>query len=365
MAPRLSVVVPIYNVERYLRECLDSIAGQTFSDFECVMVDDGSTDTSAAVAREYAAADTRFRLVQQENKGLGAARNTGWRHLDPAADYLAFVDSDDTLPPGAYELMIATLDETGSDFAAGNALRFREAGYYQSHAHSKPFAQTRRSTHVTEIPSLVTDRTAWNKVYRRSFYDGAGVHYPEGLLYEDAPVSVPHHFLATGVDVFSEPIYHWRIREGGEVSITQMKTDPKGLVDRVRSMELVREWLLARPEPEFRDHLRAYDRNSLVEEIPMFFWSVPDGDRAFRAAYQEHVGRLLRAIGPEQIAGLGSLLRLKYRLTLAGRTTAFVAVQRLHRLYRNRGRLRPGRPPVQFMASPPTLVPQSVPQPTS
>ncbi|MER8185265.1 glycosyltransferase [Kitasatospora sp. NPDC094015] len=334
MAPRLSVVVPIYNVERYLPECLDSIAAQAFDDFECVMVDDGSTDGSAAIAEEYAAKDLRFRLVRQANKGLGAARNTGWRHLDPGSEYLAFVDSDDTLPAGAYRLMIDTLDDTGSDFATGNALRLRTTGYSPSHAHRKPFRETRLRTHVTEIPALVTDRTAWNKVYRRSFFDGAGVLYPEGILYEDAPVSVPHHYLAESVDVLSEPVYHWRVREDGDLSITQKKTDPRGLIDRVRSMELVREWLLARPEPRFREHLRSYDRNSLTEEIPMFFWSVPDGDPTYRAAYQQHVGRLLRAIGVDQIDPLGAQLRVKYRLTLANRMHEFVALQRLHRRVR-------------------------------
>ncbi|MDH6112120.1 glycosyltransferase involved in cell wall biosynthesis [Kitasatospora sp. MAP12-15] len=342
MAPRLSVVVPIYNVVPYLEECLDSIAAQTFGDFECVLVDDGSTDDSAAIARAYAAKDDRFRLVEQQNQGLGAARNTGWRHLAEGTEYLAFVDSDDTLPPGAYELMISTLDESGSDFACGNALRFRAAGYYQSPAHSKPFKETRLRTHVSEVPALVTDRTAWNKVYRRSFFDAAGVLYPEGILYEDAPVSVPLHYLAEAVDVLSEPIYHWRVREGGTVSITQMRTDPKGLIDRVRSMELVREWLLARPEPRFGEYLRSYDRNCLVEEIPMFFWSVPDGDPAYRAAYQEHVSRLLRAIGSEQLGGLSEQLRLKYRLTLANRMETFVLLQRLHRLYRRRPRLGGG-----------------------
>ncbi|MGW4694221.1 glycosyltransferase family 2 protein, partial [Kitasatospora cineracea] len=99
MAPRLSVVVPIYNVERYLEECLDSIAAQTFADFECVMVDDGSKDSSAAIAEAYAAKDSRFRLVRQVNKGLGAARNTGYRHISPDSEFLAFVDSDDTMPP--------------------------------------------------------------------------------------------------------------------------------------------------------------------------------------------------------------------------------------------------------------------------
>ena len=339
--PRLSVVVPIYNVERYLEECLDSIAAQTFGDFECVLVDDGSTDSSAAIAEAYVAKDARFRLVQQENQGLGAARNTGWRNIATDSEYLAFVDSDDTLPPDAYRLMVGTLDETGSDFVAGNALRFNAAGYSPSGVHIKPFRETRLKTHITAVPALVTDRTAWNKVYRRSFFDNAGVLYPEGILYEDAPVSVPLHFLAASVDVLSDPIYHWRVREAGEVSITQM-TDPRGLVDRVRSIELVREWLLARPEPEFtRDYLRSYDDNTLVEEIPKFFWLVADGDSAYRTAYQQHVSQLLRTIGTERVDGLSAPLRLKYRLTLANRLTAFIAVHRLHRRYVGlRNRLR-------------------------
>ncbi|MFJ1705059.1 glycosyltransferase family 2 protein [Kitasatospora sp. NPDC088346] len=338
MAPRLSVVVPIHNVERYLDACLDSIAAQTFADFECVMVDDGSTDDSAALAAAHAARDPRFRLVRQPNAGLGAARNTGLRHLTDGTAYLAFVDSDDVVPPGAYELMVTTLDRTGSDFAAGNALRLRASGCSPSHAHRVPFRETRLRTHVSELPSLVTDRTAWNKVYRRSFFEASGLRYPEGILYEDAPVSVPLHYLAETVDVLSEPVYHWRVREDGDLSITQRRTDPRGLVDRVRSIELVRAWLLARPEPRFRTHLHSYDANTLAEELPMFFWSVPDGDRAYREAYQQHVSRLLRAIGTDRLGSLSAPLRIKYRLTLADRTHAFVALQRLHRAYRNRPR---------------------------
>ncbi|MGX4731649.1 glycosyltransferase family 2 protein [Kitasatospora griseola] len=335
MAPRLSVVVPVYNVERYLAECLDSIAAQSFTDFECVLVDDGSTDSSAAVAEQYTARDPRFRLVRQPNRGLGAARNTGVRHLADGTEYVAFVDSDDTLPAHAYRLMISTLDETGSDFAAGNALRLRSTGLEPSHVHRRPFAETRLRTHIGELPALVTDRTAWNKVYRRSFHASAGLEYPEGMLYEDAPVSIPHHFLAKSVDVLSEPVYHWRVREDGDRSITQRRTDPRGLADRVRSIELVRGWLLDRPEPVFREHLRAYDRNTLVEEVPMFFWTVPDGDRDYRHAYHRHVTRLLSAIGPDLLAELPPFLRLKYRLTVAGRLHTLATVQRAHLRVRN------------------------------
>ncbi|WP_035800975.1 bifunctional glycosyltransferase/CDP-glycerol:glycerophosphate glycerophosphotransferase [Kitasatospora mediocidica] len=324
MAPRLSVVVPIYNVERYLEECLESIAAQTMSDLECIMVDDGSKDGSAALAEAFAAKDSRFRLVSKKNAGLGAARNTGLLHLTEGTEFIAFVDSDDTLPPSAYELMITTLDKTGSDFATGNVLRFRAVGHYQSGGHRKPFKDTRLQTHITEIPSLVTDRTAWNKVYRRSFWDAAGILYPEGILYEDAPVSVPHHYMARSVDVLSEPIYHWREREVGEMSITQMRTNPRGLIDRVTSMELVRAWLLKQTDPKYKDYLRSYDENNLVEEIPMFFWDTLDGDQTYRAAYQECVSRLLRAIGPELVRKLRAPLRLKYHLTLQNRMDEFI-----------------------------------------
>src|SRR6478752_4481986 len=106
MPPRLSVVVPVHNVELYLTDCLKSLAEQTMGDLEVVMVDDGSTDDSAALAAAFAGQDGRFRLVSQENGGLGHARNTGVRNCDPGARHLAFVDSDDVLPPRAYELLV-------------------------------------------------------------------------------------------------------------------------------------------------------------------------------------------------------------------------------------------------------------------
>src|SRR5256885_10954123 len=118
--PRISVVVPIYNVEPYLDECLDSIARQTYRDLEVVMVDDGSKDNSPAIAELWASKDERFRLVTQPNGGLGNARNTGIRHA--GGELLAFVDSDDYLAPNAYQLLVEALDETGSGLAARHRL---------------------------------------------------------------------------------------------------------------------------------------------------------------------------------------------------------------------------------------------------
>ncbi len=150
--------MPIYNVGPYLDECLSSIAAQTRDDLQVVMVDDGSTDDSAATAARFADKDSRFTLVRKANAGLGAARNTGLEHA--TGDYLMFVDSDDSLPPYAAELLIGALETTGSDFSCGNVLRYNTRGMRQSPMHRAPFTETRLRTHVRKRPGLLVDRTA-------------------------------------------------------------------------------------------------------------------------------------------------------------------------------------------------------------
>lgn len=326
MPSRLSIVVPVYNVELYLDECLESIAAQTFGDFEVVLVDDGSTDGSAAIAREFADRDDRFRLVLQKNAGLGAARNAGARHISPGTEYLAFVDSDDTMPPDAYQRMIDALDKTGSDFAAGNVKRFRSVGMQQSWGHRAAFGATRLKTHISTFPALVTDRTAWNKVYRRSFWDEHAFQYPEGILYEDAPVSIPAHYFAKSVDVLAACVYHWRVRETGERSITQRSTDPVSVIDRVASVRLVREALQGKPGDTYARYLRDYDRNVLIEELPLIYKHVAEGGAEFRAAFAKEAGGLVREIGTGPWPDLSVADRLKAYLAREGRIEEFVAL---------------------------------------
>ncbi|UQW99783.1 bifunctional glycosyltransferase family 2 protein/CDP-glycerol:glycerophosphate glycerophosphotransferase [Streptomyces sp. RerS4] len=326
MPPRLSIVVPVYNVELYLDECLESIAAQTFDDFEVVIVDDGSTDTSAMIAKTFTERDPRFRLVLQKNAGLGAARNVGFRHASEGSEYIAFVDSDDTMPPHAYERLIGALDETGSDFAAGNVKRFRSVGMQQSWGHRAAFAKTQLATHISKFPALVTDRTAWNKVYRRGFWEEHGFSYPEGILYEDAPVSIPAHYFAKSVDVISDVVYHWRVRETGERSITQRSTDPVSVIDRVTSVRLVREALLAKPGEKYARYLRDYDRNVLSEELPLIYKYVAEGGADFRAAFVKEVGGLIREIGTDPWNDLTVADRLKAYLAREGRVEEFIGL---------------------------------------
>ncbi|MDT0411320.1 MULTISPECIES: bifunctional glycosyltransferase/CDP-glycerol:glycerophosphate glycerophosphotransferase [Streptomyces] len=315
MAPRLSVIVPVYDVEAYLPACLDSLRAQTFHDLEVIMVDDGSPDDSARICAEYAAEDSRFKLVRKENGGLGAARNTGIENLHPASEFLTFVDSDDTVPPDAYRLMMTSLDESGSDFAVGNVLHINDTKVWQSPLHRFLRDYTATRTHITEDSRLLYDRTAWNKIYRRSFWEKHHLAFPEGVLYEDIPATLPAHFLAEAIDVIGEPVYHWRVRQGDVgLSITQRRTDPRAVQDRVSAVEGFSRFLAGRPEPEAQELKRKYDRSVLTSDLPLFMRVLPEGDASFRAEFQQHVNRFLDQIDPQIVLSMPTMVRLKWLL---------------------------------------------------
>ncbi|GAA2891877.1 hypothetical protein GCM10010517_56280 [Streptosporangium fragile] len=306
-APLLSVVVPFHNVVSYIEECLTSLAAQTLEDVEFVLVDDGSGDGSDVIAKGFAARDPRFRILRQETRGPGPARNLGIRHA--RGTYLAFADSDDVVPEGAYELLVGSLEETGSDIACGAVRRLTPEGLVPSSLHVKLFRKPRPRTHIRDCPDLIRDRTVWNKVYRRSFWDGQGLEFPSGL-YEDAPVAVAAHVLASSVDLLNEVVYHWRLRDTGDASITQRRMEASNLEDRAASLCRVQGFLAERA-PKLK---RAFDEMVAT-------WDVRFVYEALEEAGEEEAHRLLdavlpcvEALHPSVVAGLGAARRLELYL---------------------------------------------------
>ena len=110
---KVSIGIPIYNVSEYLHQCLNSVLSQTFTDFEVILVDDGSTDDSFRICQEYVSRDKRFKLIHQENKGLAGARNTCLKHM--TGDFIAWLDSDDWLENDYLERLVSTQAKTGAD----------------------------------------------------------------------------------------------------------------------------------------------------------------------------------------------------------------------------------------------------------
>ncbi|MEW2349568.1 bifunctional glycosyltransferase family 2 protein/CDP-glycerol:glycerophosphate glycerophosphotransferase [Streptomyces sp. NPDC006684] len=327
MAVRLSVIVPIYNVETYLPACLDSLRAQTFQDLEVIMVDDGSPDDSARIAADYAELDERFHLVRKANAGLGAARNTGLEHLSPSSEYIAFVDSDDVIPPDAYRLMVSSLDESGSDFATGNVHHLRGENTWQVPLLKMLSGEAVRRTHISERPALVADRIACNKVWRRTFWDEGTGRFPEGVWYEDTPVTVPAHYRARAVDIIGEPVYFWRLREGeGGLSITQRRTEPQGVYDRVGACLAVSEFLTGRSGPEWTKYKHQYDDRVLRDDLRLFLRVLPEGNAEYHTAFLKAANKYLDTVDPEVVLALPTDLRVQWLLVRKHALTELLAL---------------------------------------
>ena len=311
---RLSIVVPFFNTESYLRDTLASIARQSYEDLEVIMVNDGSTDGSAAIAAGFARADSRFTLVNQPNGGLSNARNTGASHA--TGEFLNFIDGDDLLPRYAYELMVNSLRTTRSDMVAGGVLRYASTGASESPMHTAAFATTALRSHVTKRTALIRDWTAWNKMYRRAFYEEAGLSFPEGILYEDAPVSVRAHVLSSSTDVLAPPIYYWRMREVGALSITQRVSDPGFYLDRLTSMSMVSSFLDERHDTDLR---AVYEATAIAHHFPLIIRSIGGVDAGLQQAFLDAARTYLARLAPGVMDQLSARLREQVGELAAGR----------------------------------------------
>lgn len=206
--PILSIVVPVYKVENYLAECLDSILASTFTDFEILLVDDGSPDTCPAICDEYAKKDTRIKVVHKENGGLSSARNAG---LDIAqGKYIGFVDSDDRILPEMYEHMISALEKEDADIVCCGMRLLRDDGIV------KYFKAWPKETQVyteTDCLWLLLSPNGcgdfyMNKLFRNKFFDD--FRLPEGKVFEDI-YSMHLIFEASEKTVFlPEGLYEYR-----------------------------------------------------------------------------------------------------------------------------------------------------------
>lgn len=312
MTARLSIVVPFFNVEEYVIPCLESLQRQTFGDFEAVLVDDGSTDGTHDLANVFCKNDSRFRIVRQENQGLGPARNTGANEAQ--GELLTFVDSDDLVPHHAYEQMVRSLDATGSDLVAGDARRFNSLGVRDSFVHREPFAVARPATHVFEFPALALDRMAWNKMYQRRFWDDNGFEFP-AILYEDYPVTIKSHVRAKTVDVLAAPVYYWRERDGGEPSITQRKWEIQNLRERVASAESVLDFL-EEEAPQLRPTV---EKHLLQVDVSALAGAVHENDESEHAEIVDLAVRLSQRMLPSVIEESSAFDRVQNHLLVERR----------------------------------------------
>ena len=360
-SPRISVVVAFFNNADDLADCLDSIAAQSQPDLEVIMVDDGSTDHSAGIARAKAAADPRFKLIQPpEHGGPGGARNRGIEHA--RGEYLAFVDGDDVLPANAYELLLHTLERSGSDFVSGAVDRISPKGINPSALHQLAIKGRQTGTHITKTPRLLYDVSVWNKLFRRSFWDAHQLVYPEGVVWEDLRLMAKAHVLAKAVDVIPDVIYYWRERAHGTLSITQSRTSIANLRDRMTALDEIDSFIGAHSTAAL---LRAHQRKALKNDLWLYVQDLHKVTDAYRDEFAERVSGYLDNVGRRVLRSLPATHKLAYYLVRIRATpqlaelAAWLVEQPVRQvpMVRHLGRLRADLP---FRTDSPVRVPGRV-----
>lgn len=218
-----SVIIPVYNVEPYLRECLESVLNQTFTNWEGICVNDGSTDRSAAILEEYAEKDRRFKVITQPNGGLSAARNTG---LDAAkGDYVLFLDSDDWLKLNALEVIANALD--GEDMLCFSGMRYYEET--KSFNPADPLmekAYNSGMSYYDDIALLHRDFAfvcVVLRAYKRSFLVENGLRFKEGIFHEDNLFTPMVCYYAGRVRQIKDCLYDYRVRSSSIMTVANTK----------------------------------------------------------------------------------------------------------------------------------------------
>ena len=223
MTELISIIVPIYNVEEYLKDCLDSIQKQTYQNYDCIMINDGSTDSSREIAETYLV-DSRFRLINQDNQGLSAARNTGLRNLKEESSFVAFVDSDDYLNPLFLEKLAEQISED-VDIIEGSIQSYKEGIYYNLlQIHQDKLVLTTVEEKLEQLWFQGVRISVFPKLYRKSLLNDN--FFPQGFIFEDLAVIPELVTLSRKWVKIQDVLYYYRIREN---SITTKSFSEKNL----------------------------------------------------------------------------------------------------------------------------------------
>ena len=218
--PKLSVVVPIYNVEQYLKKCLDSIVNQTLADIEIICVNDGSTDNSLDIINEYAKNDNRIVVINKKNSGLGAAYNSG---LEIAkGEYIGFVEPDDYISPNMYEELY-NCTYCKPDFVKSDYFQVKDNTVTRANLFKGFTSKNYKSTELQILMFRVLSH--WSAIYKKAFLEKYDIKYSEtpGASYQDIGFARKAYFCADNIYLKNEPYYFYRIHENQSIAQNDVK----------------------------------------------------------------------------------------------------------------------------------------------
>lgn len=215
---KVSIVIPVYNVEKYMKVAVDSAINQTYKNIEIILIDDGSKDNSGIICDEYERIDNRVKVIHQKNKGLSGARNTGIENA--TGKYILFLDSDDYFDLDAAEKLYNAIEEKNADYVVANYTNTDEDGTKWDKVvfdQNKYFGQKLSMDDYTNSFYLMNSGV-WNKIWRKSFLDEINARFVDGALAEDAIFTTYCFMKSTNVYYIPDNVYNYRLRYSDSIS---------------------------------------------------------------------------------------------------------------------------------------------------
>lgn len=236
----VSVIVPVYNTEQYLPRCLDSILSQSFTDFELLLIDDGSTDGSGAICDEYAKKDNRVRVFHKENGGVSLARNVG---LDnEKGEWICFVDSDDELMPNGIQIMVDGIsDEVDSVMAGYKKYGEDNSLIYSIDAEKALIINKKQAIKEMYFPvDYEYQGYAWGKLFRMSELRKRGIRFSEDIFFNEDRLFITQFICSSERNVYysTVPVYKYYERLGGAMMSIRNGFNPKFVTDMTASIRM-------------------------------------------------------------------------------------------------------------------------------
>lgn len=264
MQPLLSIIVPIYNVEQYLDRCIQSILNQTYQNLEIILVDDGATDCSGAIADSYAAKDKRIKVFHKENGGLSDARNYGLEHV--TGDYILFIDSDDFIVNIMCERLITVASSNNADIVSCNYYIYRGDDDISIHTMSvQDDKRTFTGMDMLRYYLLKTEpfdlNVVWNKIFKLDLFNGVEpVRFPKGRVQEDNFTIFRLFLNANSIVTVNEPLYYY-VQRAGSIMANFTR---RFMIDTIESHMYMSDYLMNHCS-SVKNELQLYLLNSYVE----------------------------------------------------------------------------------------------------
>lgn len=208
----ISIIIPVYNTEPFLKRCINSILNQSFRDYQLLLVNDGSTDNSLAICNEFASSDSRITVIDSVNKGSSSARNLG---LDKATgDWIIHFDSDDWLEPDMLQILYNKAIETNSDIVACGY--YLDDGMGSKNVRLYPYDKTEKRNDIYRVDSLFS--AVWNKLVKKELYDKYHIRFVEGVtMWDDLVVTTRLRYHSEKTTIVNKPLYHYFCAPRGNI----------------------------------------------------------------------------------------------------------------------------------------------------